>query len=363
MRLDRPRSGSILVLSAFLMLVMLGMVAFALDTGYIVAVKTQLQAAADAGALAGVTGLPEGDSKALSLAQTYAQSNFASGRAVEIVPGEDLQLGYWNAETRQFQTLSAAQPTANALRVTSRLSTARGNQANLFFARALGRNNVDLQATAVAVLPSNFKGFKTPPAGENLMILPFALDLPTWEKALANIGSDQYGWDPETQSVFKGPDGHAEVNLHPEGNHLPGNRGIVDIGPSGGKTPTLRTQIVDGLTTADLNHHGGKLELDYKGELVLSGATGVRATLGDELSQIIGQPRILPIFSKASGNGTNAKFTITQFAGVRIIYVNMTGNPKQILLQPANIATRGGIPADPGETSSQHVYGLPYRAN
>lgn len=37
MRLDRPRSGSILVLSAFLMLIMLGMVAFVLDTGYIVA--------------------------------------------------------------------------------------------------------------------------------------------------------------------------------------------------------------------------------------------------------------------------------------------------------------------------------------
>lgn len=47
-------------------------------------------------------------------------------------------------------------------------------------------------------------------------------------------------------------------------------RGIVDIGPSGGKTPTLREQILHGLTPADLNYHGGKLELNDKGELVCS---------------------------------------------------------------------------------------------
>ena len=46
------RKGAVLVLSALLMIVMLGMAAFAIDIGYMMLVRTQLQLAADAGAMA-----------------------------------------------------------------------------------------------------------------------------------------------------------------------------------------------------------------------------------------------------------------------------------------------------------------------
>ena len=48
----RSRRGVTLVLAAFLMVLMLGMVAFAVDCGYMVLVRSQLQGAADAAAMA-----------------------------------------------------------------------------------------------------------------------------------------------------------------------------------------------------------------------------------------------------------------------------------------------------------------------
>ena len=50
----RNRKAAVLLLSAFLMVFLLGVVAFAVDIGYIVTVRTQLQSAVDAAA--GATG-------------------------------------------------------------------------------------------------------------------------------------------------------------------------------------------------------------------------------------------------------------------------------------------------------------------
>src|SRR6516165_10134964 len=47
------RRGAIAPFAAFLVIVLVGMVAFAVDTGYVVLTRTELQSAADAAALAG----------------------------------------------------------------------------------------------------------------------------------------------------------------------------------------------------------------------------------------------------------------------------------------------------------------------
>ena len=46
------RSGNILVLTAFMMVAVMAMVAFALDVGYLKVVRTQLQRSAESAALA-----------------------------------------------------------------------------------------------------------------------------------------------------------------------------------------------------------------------------------------------------------------------------------------------------------------------
>src|SRR5262245_9731689 len=64
MRPPRPakkvRRGSIAPLTALLLVPLLGMVAFAVDMGWITHTQNQLQSAADAAALAGAGQLPEG---------------------------------------------------------------------------------------------------------------------------------------------------------------------------------------------------------------------------------------------------------------------------------------------------------------
>ena len=54
---DRNRRGVILVIAALMMTVLVGMVAFAVDYGYILKVRTDLQRSADASALAAVQDL------------------------------------------------------------------------------------------------------------------------------------------------------------------------------------------------------------------------------------------------------------------------------------------------------------------
>ena len=51
-RADKSRSGSIVVLSAFLIVLLLGMVAFAVDVGYILVVGAEMQRTADSASMA-----------------------------------------------------------------------------------------------------------------------------------------------------------------------------------------------------------------------------------------------------------------------------------------------------------------------
>ena len=73
---------------------------------------------------------------------------------------------------------------------------------------------------------------------------------------------------------------------------------------------------------------------------------------GTAYSSILGDVRILPLYSTVSGNGTNAAFTIVKFVGIRITDVKLTGKSKQLIVQPATVVTCGGIPStDPAASS------------
>src|SRR5690606_13093392 len=72
-RAASQRQGNILILAAFLMLIMLGMVAFSVDVGYIATVKTELQAAADSAALAAAANLAAAPERVIEEAQKYGR--------------------------------------------------------------------------------------------------------------------------------------------------------------------------------------------------------------------------------------------------------------------------------------------------
>jgi hypothetical protein len=155
--------------------------------------------------------------------------------------------------------------------------------------------------------------------------------------------------------VEAGSDGLVEVNLFPQGTGAPGNRGTVDIGKSNNSTADIARQIVNGISPSDFAAMGGKIEFDASGKISLNGDTGVSAGVKDELASIMGQPRVIPIFSTVSGNGNNAQYTIVKWQGIRIVNVQLTGSmsTKNIMIQVASVLAKGEIPATtPGSSSS-----------
>jgi hypothetical protein len=138
------------VLSAVLMIVILATVAFAVDVGYIAMVRTQLQAAADAAALAaaGSANLPQ--SQIVQVAQAFAQYHQVGGRAVQLNAG-DVQFGLWDVNSKTFTAVSGGQM-GTAVKVTARVDDSSGGEAALHFARVLGMDSVAVRASAVAVV-------------------------------------------------------------------------------------------------------------------------------------------------------------------------------------------------------------------
>src|SRR5262245_37132334 len=189
-------------------------------------------------------------------------------------------------------------------------NSAENGKVPYFFARVFGMTGQVLRTEATAAIVRDMKGFNAPADGSNLELLPFSLDIDTWNKLVNNNSTDNYKWNSETKQVESGSDGKVEVNLYPQGTGSPGNRGTVDIGGANNSTNDIARQIVNGISAQDLSALGKPLQFDSNGKLGLNGDTGISAGVKDELASIIGKPRIIPVFETVSGNGNNANYTI-----------------------------------------------------
>lgn len=361
---SRKRTGNVLVLTVFALVGVFALMALAIDIGYLNMVDSELQRTADATAIAGAWTLYE--QKELlqassdvttglvrATAAEYAGKNIAGGVAPALA-GQDVQVGFLANSAAAQAPLDTADPTVfNAVRVRVRRATDVNGEVPLFFARVLGFDRQGLGDGATAMYLNNFRGFRTPNETTKLAILPFALDRQTWDGMMAGGGTDSWKWDQSTKTITSGSDGVREVNLYPQGTGSPGNRGTVDIGASNNSTADLAQQILEGISAADLEDLGKPLELDANGQLGLNGDTGLSAGVKDELDHIKGQPRIIPIFDQVVKPGNNAEYRIVQFAGVRIMDVKLTGSmsSKRVIVQPAHVQVRGGIPGTENQTS------------
>jgi hypothetical protein len=375
-RSQSARRGTILLLTAFMLTFMLIVVALGLDYGYLFNARTELQRTADAASMAGCWQLiaddilkPNGDTDQiientrLSTVQ-YAADNPVAGCQPEVDPNEDnhpdgdILVGHLDSDDAPIDSMDFNSPKRfNTVRVKIRRDGTRNGEIPFFFAKAFGHTGFETVSEATAYFDNSFSGFEVPESNENLDILPFALDEDTWNNMLAGGGDDNWHWDKEAKAITQGSDGIREVNLYPQATGSPGNRGTVDIGPSSNSTSHLEGQILNGVSPADLAHHGGKLEFDQNGFLYLGADPGISAGMKDALEAIKGKPRIIPIFRTLTGNGNNAQYGIVCWVGVRILDVKLTGsnNSKRVIIQPANIVTKGGIPNETGQ-SSWYVY-------
>lgn len=146
-RRAKPRRAAVLVLFAILLPVLLGMMAFAIDMGYLVLTRTQLQCAADSAAMAGAAFLADSHTQVYEEARKYAAFYQSGGKPIPLTES-DVEIGVWDADHRKF-TPSAR--SGNAVRVTARRSKENGNPLETFFAGIFGVNTLDTSASAVAM--------------------------------------------------------------------------------------------------------------------------------------------------------------------------------------------------------------------
>jgi uncharacterized membrane protein len=194
------RKGAILPFAAFLLVVVLGMVAFAVDVGWIVLARTQLQSVADAAALAGadplmdyyvqyqLAGLNSSSSStqstiitnAISAAKTkavtWASYNAAGGVSSLTLRKKDVECGYTDS-SGNYTPYSSGQPFPNTVKVTMRMDSSANGALGLFFAPVIGNTSTNLKATAAAVLMGGkIDSFNSPGSG-SVNMLPVTYDL------------------------------------------------------------------------------------------------------------------------------------------------------------------------------------------
>lgn len=141
------RRGIALMFVTVLLVVLMALVALAVDIGYVVLTRTQLQVAADAAALAGSAYTGQSREAVIAAARKFASYHIAAGQPVQILDS-DVEFGTWDAATRVFTPTGIL---GNAIRVTARRDAAHGGSPGLFFGRVLGQFQFTSRASAVAM--------------------------------------------------------------------------------------------------------------------------------------------------------------------------------------------------------------------
>jgi len=356
------RRGSVLVLGLILTIGVISVAALSLDLGYVRLVQLELRRSADAVAMAGCwdlfeqyqyAGGSEYQIESIHGACNEIAHRNSVGETYAALDATDLQVGRY--ELDGSWTTNSGLP-ANAVQVVLRRDESVNGELPLFFAALTGRSTQQLQVSATAAFFQTIEGFYVPDSGESLNVLPIALDLETWLSAINDQTEDDYQFQNGTVQI--GGDGISEANLYPQGTGSPGNRGTVDIGGADNSTSDLSRQILHGVSRQDLVELGKPLLFDENGELELNGDTGISAGIKDELSSIIGEVRIIPIYSGVSGNGNNATYTIVRWEGVRVLDVKLTGkkSSKRVMVQPQRILARNARIDYTGSNLSTHLY-------
>lgn len=158
---SRDDSGAMMVLTALLLVVLLGFVALAVDIGHLIVVKNELQNAADAGAMAGANSfapfitanppLPDWNSGYLA-ADSTTKANRTDNT---LITDCRVEIGYFNLITRELQSTGIKPGPADvpAARVTvSRVEGQNTGPVLTWFARVLGIDIMNVSATAMAMI-------------------------------------------------------------------------------------------------------------------------------------------------------------------------------------------------------------------
>lgn len=354
------RRGAVLPLAMFLLVVLLGMAAFAVDIGYMVLVRSQLQNAADAAALAAADQLiqpsvqynypntsttqktvilNQATNAATAAAQRIAGLNQAGGLTGLTVNASDVVPGFLDSQG-VFSPTPPDPRFPNSVQVTVRRDVQANGPLGLFFAPIWGVRNVSLTATAQATVRT-VASFN-PGAGQNGKLLPVALDVRVWNQFLQNGTSST-----SNNQVLTGPNGQLELQVYPDTGPF-GSFGLVSIGPPATDDPSYRNWVTNGASPADLSYlvGNGLLPVSPSIPQYWPPGPGMKSSLQPDFASIIGQPRLIPLYDgslPSNGNG----YPIVGFAGVTVSEATGRGGNMNISVQPMAVVDLTGLAGGP----------------
>ncbi len=233
------RGGNIVIFAAILMMLMFGALAISIDMGPAYVNRTKSQRSADAASIAAANqhleqqrfnplvyrSSPEAQASAV---QFVAFNNV--GSVYPALPNDDVTIGHLGDLSNPSAPIELGGLSYNIGRARVQRTEAINGQTPFFFAPVLGFDAMSLVAEGTAGYVSAFRGFTSPSNGENLGILPFALDKQTCDDLQAGLMQDNWMRDANGQ-VLAGADGIQECNLYPQGTGMPGKRVMVQPAP------------------------------------------------------------------------------------------------------------------------------------
>lgn len=374
------RRGAVAALAAIVMVPLLGMLAFSVDLSYAVSVRSDLQSAADAAALAGasqmqsyfvqynypgitssqqstvvssVTGTSAGSPR--KVAESTAALNKAGGVSIS-VPDADVSFGYLNSAGTYSATYSGF---PNTIQVVTRRDATANGALSLFFGPILGVNTTSLTATARATIYVGDVTSLQTITGIDSHILPVALDYKSWTNFMATgqarDGTTQYG-----------SNGYPQLQVYPDPGNASGQFGLLDVGPPSNNTPAFESWIDDGETPNDIDYllSNNLLPVSPTAPEAWKGGPGMKSALVSYFASVEGQSVLIPIFQAveyspsyvaASGNGQGSYYNIIGFVGVTVTQATGSGSNMVIAVQPAAVTDPTTVISSPvpaGESNS-----------
>ncbi len=371
---------------ALALIVMMAGMALVLDRIWLETAQWELTTAAEATALAAARQLASDDrlladadsEQRLDLARNAAElvsiQNPVVGQAASFSPDRDLLFGnYTQPKPNELARLDVEAEDPLTVRAILHRSRARNNPVALFVGQLTGLPFGDVLRAADATLNNHIAAIR-PVVGATAPALPLAIwkvDLSgsrqdTWTVQIdQRKGADQYRFDAESSQVVEGQDGIPEIkvrSLARGGRPEACNVQIVDLGTDFDQEK-LKTQFQSGWSELDLEAFGGELSLGSG--LTLTSSAQILAPEQDALTSLLGEPRIVLLFTTAvpTGQDNLCETKCVEFVAIRVMDVQDQGDGScLVVLQPTVLATRAAVVAASGSTPpvvpNKYIYNL-----
>ena len=322
---EQRNRGSVALLVAFGVIALLGCAALAIDIGYALATRAQLQNVADAGSMAGNRTLVKlyqskgnidigayvltSTDKAAIIAKVneYTLQNKAGGVPISVAPS-DIAFGVWNIKTGSF---TPGDKGVNTVSVTARRDATSNGAVSTMLAGVLGVHSFAIKADAGA---SGVSGLKRLPPGKG--------DIP--------VGISRY-WFTSRQSPCAGADStigtDARIRFYPTGD-LAGCAGwhvFTDTPSSAAKLSGILKGLQENKYTSP-NTLADSTTYNFTGGTVASAFPDMKH-LYDAKKGADGKWLVhIPVYDRDDCQNPNANYKIVGFATARIYSVTTSPN-------------------------------------